>query len=162
MAVIIDPRNTTMDDAVAMFAEYARLAKAVARRKAVSEDRIAKEKAKTEATNAPDEARMKELEGAIGRFVLANRTDFVRPKQRPTDFGKFGLQHSTRIEVQDVETVLTHARDQGYTDMINVKETLNRAALKRRLDAGENIPGAARLAGDIVVLNVDKQYLSAD
>jgi hypothetical protein len=160
MSVISDNRGMSIDDAKSMFAEYAQAKKGVAKLRAQSELRIANEKARTDEACEPFLSRMAAIEKTLSEFVRANAEKyFTRPRKVTTDFGKFGLDRSSKVEVLDADAVIAHAKEAGDMDLVKVTERVATGELAKRLRAGETIPGAELLDGDLVVLTVDRTYL---
>jgi len=163
MPVISDTRDMTVEQADALFAEYAEAAKRKARLQAMSEVRIAKEKQKTDEACAPHETRMREIEAQLAPWIRANaETHFKRPRTRATSQGRYGLQFDAKVKVEDAKTVIQHAKDAGDTDLYNVRETVSKDAVKTRIKRGETVPGARLVEGDLVVLRPSKAYLEED
>jgi len=159
MTVISDTRAMTLDDAKALFAEYAQHEKTVERAKAMSEARIVAEKARTEEARLPHEQRMAVIEEILTTFIRANAEKyFTKPRKVATDFGRFGLEFCAKVELTDNAAIVQHAKDNGHDELFRVKETALRGAVLKRLRRGEHVPGAKLLEGDVVVLTVDKAY----
>ena len=92
-------------------------------------------------------------------FIEANREMFESPRKHACSFGTFGLQKVSEVDVFDSETCLGHLMEDGYDECFKVVRTPIKSAIKKRLDAGENIIGCKLHEGDTATYKVDSGLL---
>ena len=153
---IADTRSMTMADAESAFADLAQAALRIERRNAMAEVRIAKIKAALGEENALDAALVGEAENVLTQYVLSHPDQFQKPRQRATEFGKFGLRTATRLDVADEDAALEALLDLGYDDCIQVIRKLDKPSITKRIQGGEGIPGCDVRTGDLLTYTVDR------
>ena len=161
MAIVSDVRQVTLVEAIGLFQEYAGLSKAVVKRCAQSEVRIQAEKTRTGEANEPDRVRMKEIEAEVTAFVSAHGHDLFRsPRKQKTEYGTFGLETATKAEVHNEEQVLAFAEEHPELELAKLTHRVQKTKVKSALLKGHKVPGARLVRGDVVVMKVDKAYLT--
>ena len=153
---LADLRTMTMDGAKAVFARLAQATLRMERRAAAAEVRIAAVKAKLAEDNAGDAAEVAEAEGTLAAFILGNKGMFAKPRQVKTEFGKFGLRDATRVDIDDEEALVEALLENGYDDCLETVRRPVKDAILKRLEAGEALPGCAKVAGELVTCKVDR------
>jgi len=162
MAVISDLRSMTLGQAMDLFQEYAGLAKDCEKRTAASEVRIQTEKERTAEANRPDQDRMDEILGTLTEFIRAHAHDlFRRPRKQRTDFGSFGLDTATKVEVDDQDAVIRFAEEHPDLELTATTTSVLKTKLLAAIRDGRKVPGARLVQGDLVVVKVDKAYLQS-
>ena len=156
---LADIRTETLDDAKATFRDLAQATLRMERRAAGAEVRIAAIKDKLALDNHADAEVRAVAEASLSAFILAHRDMFKRPRQVATEFGRFGLRDATRLEVDDAEALVEALMDLGYEDCIETRRSLAKAAIRKRIEGGELIPGARILSGDLATYTVDKALM---
>ncbi len=118
--------------------------------------RIVVEKAKTDAACArlkakmadriqADEAFITEHKGHVFAFLLARKDAFLakRRKTVDTEVARYGFRKCTDTVIDDPRAVLDFARENGYGDLFSeTQPKISKAAVRKRIEAGEHIPGA--------------------
>ena len=131
----------------------------ILREEAKRESQVQRAKAACDQATADDHALIAELETRLTTFILSHQDLFQRPRKHRTTFGEFGLEKATRTHIGDADALMDHARNMGYTDLIRVKETPNKAAVTKRLKAGEKLPNCRIEEGDIAKYKIAKAIL---
>lgn len=145
MGTRIDTRKITEAEARRKADEHARCELRIIAHKARADARIAELKADLADAIAEDEERMAELAPAVIAWLLAHKPDFCdqRKKTVDTPTAKFGFRKCSNTVIDDPDLVLRWARNNGYTDVYAETEiTLSRTAIRKRIAAGEDVPGA--------------------
>lgn len=119
---------------------------------AAIKDRHAKANAELSAAISRDELR-------LTRFVDQNPKLFQNPRKIRTSFGEFGLQTVTSIKVNDPTSLEYALRQRGWHECIRTTTAINKTELKKRIDAGAQLPGVENLSGDTVVYKVTKALI---
>lgn len=157
--------NSTIHDLTQADAVHGRIADLhcqIALREARAEARIARIKADLEADIAPLQTQLQALTEDLSRFIRDTRDAFARPRKRRTPWGAYGFQRGrAKLDLDDTEALLTVLRELGYTDLIKVRETVDRPALQDYLRDGIDIPGARLIPPtDDPVIDVDKAIIA--
>lgn len=87
-----------------------------------------KEAHATEAKPVIDE--IKEIEKDIELYVVANKDQFAKVRNKKFTFGAISFHVSKSIRVLSIDTCLKALKTLGMHDFINIKETPNRDMLK--------------------------------
>jgi hypothetical protein len=77
----------------------------------------------------------------------------TEPADPPTDANK--------ADAALREALVEALMDLGYEDCIETRRSLAKAAIKKRIEGGELIPGARILSGDLATYTVDKALVDA-
>lgn len=102
-------------------------------------------RAKMAETIAPLELEVAGAESDVVAYLLANKSEFCskRKKTVSTPVAKYGFRKCTDTVVDDEKVVIDWARKNGYLDVIEErKPKISKAALRKRIEAGEDVPGA--------------------
>lgn len=156
---LTDARDTTFAESDALLAEVFQHRLAILRAEAGAEARIAKVREALDAETAPARQRLELAEARLSAAVHAHRDAFQKPRMRVTTWGKYGLRTSTRLTIADVEALIEHAKDHGYTDLYRVVETLDKPAITKRLQAGQPLPGCSLDQGEASEYKLDPAAL---
>jgi tyrosyl-tRNA synthetase len=161
MQRLSDFRSTlrTLEDAKGAFNDLARLEIELARADAGFEARIAAAKTAHEDKTAAQRAEHQALAKDLSAFIEGNQGMFQDPRKIETVFGSFGLQRVSELKVTDEDAALAACRERRLSDCYKTVTKLVLTALRKRIDKGEVIPGAAVLAGDTAVYRVAKTLL---
>lgn len=135
---------------------------AVMRREAAAERQISAIREHVRLDTAGHRALVELREAQLSSYILANPQDFQRPRMRKTPWGSYGLRTSTRLDIQDPEALLQWAKENGYTDLYRVEETILKPAVSKRLQAGEAVPGASLDRGEATEYKLDPAALEAE
>ncbi|MEM5788858.1 MAG: host-nuclease inhibitor Gam family protein [Syntrophobacteraceae bacterium] len=90
------------------------------------------------------------LETAIQSFCLQNKSEFAKKRSRQMQFGRIAFRVAERIEIPDSlqAAVIATLKKFGFTDCIEIKERLDRAALKKLSDTDLARCGVKRVRED--------------
>ena len=132
-------------------AESARLEVAIAKAKSAFRDRT-----------ADDRILQARLEAFLLAYIGAHPDQFEKPRSIKTEFGEFGLRSvSDRLEVADEAAAIAWAGEHGHTDCLRQVTVLDRDAVKRRIKAGQAVPGCSLPSGERAYYKVAKALLEA-
>lgn len=94
---------------------------------------IAEAKEAADRRARPAQERIRQLEYEMKEFVLQHQEDFSGGKTKLLNFGKTGFRLSTRLVIPPGGTaeVIERLKQYGMEDCLNVKESVNRDALKK-------------------------------
>lgn len=161
-ARLTDPRDQALDQAEELMQRifYCRLA--ILRREAAAEAQIAEIREQVRLDTAQATAALHLHEARLSALILAHADEFERPRNRTCCWGTYGLRTSTRLEIADEEALLAWARENGYDDVIRIAETVARDAVKRRINAGETVPGANLVRAEASEYKLDPALLEAE
>jgi len=160
MPHLTDTRLLTLDDARATLEALAHCEVRIAQVNARAEKKINEIKSAAETALAPERDLKSQLEQKLTAFILNNRGLFEKKRSQETSFGTFGLRKAANtLTVEDAETVIQWALDQGYDDLVETTRVLVKDAVKRRLAAGEQVPGCSIPVGDFAFYKVAKALL---
>ncbi len=153
--------SMTVAEADAMFQRLAMLEINIKRSAAAADKKIAEIKEKH--ANETDSARReyndlcKELDG----YILANKDRFIKPRQRQTEFGKYGLRTATALKITDEDAVV-RSSDELKLALYSTKKTVDKKAVEKALSDGMKISGAVIESGDIASFSVEKKLMDAE
>ena len=153
-----DNRNykaMTVERADALFRSIALLTAKRDKIKAAYEKRIADLKAAADRELDPLDAELKDMSAELAAYIGHNPDRFVKPRQRPTDYGKYGLRTVTNLEIVDEELAKASVRAQGIPALI-VTEKLDKKALEKAISDGKEIDGVELRTGEIASYTVAK------
>ena len=154
------PSITSLDDAIRVHAELAQAEIRMAVAGARAEKAIADLKARHMQQIQPDNDRAAELRDHLAGWILANKDVFAVKRKVTTDFGSFGLQAVSELQISDPDALNEHLLEQGYDDCLKVVRTPVKTAIASRIQAGESMPGCRVRTGDTAVYKVSKAILA--
>lgn len=161
-ARLTDPRDQALDQAEEFMERIFRSRLSILRREAAAEAQIAEIREQVRLDNAQATAALHLHEARLSALILAHADEFERPRNRTCRWGTYGLRTSTRLEIADEEALLAWARENGYDDVIRVAESVVKPAVKRRIEAGEAVPGAELVRADASEYKLDPALLEAE
>lgn len=123
--------------------------------KAAYEKKIADLKAACDEQCKEPETLLQEAARMLKDYILANPERFVKPRQRVTEYGKYGLRTVSNLEITNEEDVKTACTAQGIDAVVYV-EKLDKKALEKALADGAAIPGCEIRSGEIASYTVSK------
>lgn len=153
---LADTREMTLDDAKAIFSDIARHDLEIEKRNAALEVRIAKLKAEHEAGLATTVMARDALAHRLTTYIMSHQDLFTRPRAVSTDFGRFGLRKLSNVAIASRKQLVDFALKHGHADLVKTTHTPQKGAIRRRLKAGEAIPGAELIEGQEAFYAVDK------
>lgn len=95
----------------------------------------------------------------ITGFIEANQDKFQKPRKRKTQYGTYGLQHAAEVDVFDKKACTEHCANHGLMDCVRINANPIKAGIKKRIDAGETIPGVRVQEGDLAVATIAKAII---
>lgn len=141
----VDTRKMTREKTITEADEYSRCVLRIAVEEARTAARIADlEKSLAERTAAMRERR-DELQPRVIAFLLSRKDSICAEKKKTIDTptSKLGFRKCTDTVIEDPEAVVQFARDNGYNDLYTEPPPkLHKSAIRRRIDGGEDVPGA--------------------
>jgi len=150
----------TIQEADELFARIATDEIELARIAAQYEKRIAAIKADAEAVLGPVKARIAERAAKLAAYIEAHKDDrFVKPRNRKTSFGTYGLRAVSNVEVTDLQLLLADLTARGLTDCFEVNTRIAKAAVGKQLEAGVELSGAEIRSGVRAEYKVDKALI---
>lgn len=159
---LIDTRKariTTLEEAKSLFDSIASAEIRIAKIRAMAEARIATIKNETAQRIEQVDPDLDEKRTALADFVTAHPELFTKPRHVSTDFGRFGLQDATRVDIVNKQDCIDFVVDQGMLNCYETTHSPNKAGLLAALMAGTAIPGCRLLSGDIAHYTVKKALL---
>ena len=117
----------------------------IVKEKAICDARVAKTKLAMAARIEPVEKSAVDAEGKVISFLLAHKGEWTSRKKKTieTTVAKMGFRKCSDTVIEDPEAVVAWARENGYTDVFeDVSPKIKKAALRKRIEAGEEVPGA--------------------
>lgn len=158
---IADLRSVIRDmaGACARFKEYAVLCASLAFQDARVKLRLAKIKADHDSATAELRGGIEQEKSALATFITAHQEQFVKPRKVKTDFGTFGLETETELVITDEEAMINELRERGYQDCLETVWKPVKTAIRKRIEAGEIIPGCQVNTGDTAVCRVSSDIL---
>lgn len=154
-------QSATVADADKHFEVLAQLEIGIKAKKAAAEKKIAAIKVKLIAETEAAVDEYNEQMGWINSYILANKERFIKPRQRKTEFGKYGLRTATKLHIQDADKVIQYAEG-AELPLFTVKKTVDKKQVEKHLAEGHTVPGAKMISGDIAGFKVSKELLEAE
>lgn len=121
-------------------------------------DEITRAKAKADDKSKLYLEEKKQLELLIKDYAETNRMD-LDGKTKSLTFGSLGFRKSTSIIVKKAKAVLVALRAYGMDDCINVKETVNKEALRQYSDDKIAAVGCVKKVDDVFWYEPDFEKL---
>ncbi len=161
MQRLADLRSTVsdLDSASALFNRLAANVLKLEAKNAAFERRLADLKLIHESQTAELRAAIQEDSGSLLAFIDANRSLFQDPRKAKTSLGTFGLQTASELAVTDQDALLEALLEAGYEECYKAVYSLVKPAIRKRLVAGEKLPGASIRSGDTAVFSVDRALI---
>lgn len=145
-----------LDQARRVFDDVALLTIALAKKDAAFENRIAKLKAEHESETRDDRALLVAGEDMLARFIEQHKDLFADPRKVKTSMGSFGLQAVSELVIDNPVILGRYLVKNKIKDCFELAFQTIKKAIRKRLEAGEKMPGARIVSGDTAVYKVDK------
>ena len=152
----------SIDDAVAALKQAALFKREINVQEAIAKRRKTKIDAELAEKTAAMRKHLDDYLEHIKTFILANTALFKKPRKRSTEFGDFGLQASTQVVISDEHALIEHLQEQGYDDCVKVVRKPQKPAIKKRLKAGEQMPGVSLVTGDCAFAEPAKDFVNPE
>ena len=150
----------TEADADALFRELAMLETRLLAKAAAVEKKIGDLKAKLAEETAEDNALLEQLRKNLTAYIGANPERFASPRQRKTEFGKYGLRTASKLVISDGEAVVAFSDKEGL-DLYDLVKTPVKERITAAIRDGYDVPGAAILGGELATYNVDRKAVES-
>jgi hypothetical protein len=151
--------ETTIEDTDRMMGEIAQLKVAILRAEAKREAQIQRAKSACVDETAEQRVQLEALEGRLAQFVLSHPDQFRKPRMRRTAHGKYGLTSSSRTVISSPDKVVAWLEKNDHPDAIKRKAEPVSKAVKKLMLAGNEIPGAEIVTGEIAKYDLDPALL---
>lgn len=159
--MLAQTRNMTLADAITTMEELAHVECACAVIEARKGKRLAEIESEFKAKADPEMEKRSELRDRLEVFCKANAHLFAEPRTMKTPFGKFGLRTVHDVGVANKELAIQALLERGYADCIRTSQDLVKPAVRKRLEAGESIPGVAERTLEEVEIKVSETLVKA-
>lgn len=151
-------QQMTPEQADALFASLAVLDAGIRRAAAETDKKIADLKKSFEERTADDSEQCKILAERLKAYIAAHRGRFVRPRQRKTPFGQYGLRTVTDTKIIDEQFVMAFS-DERRLGLYTVTRKIDKNAVGRAIEQYGEVPGAKIVSGDVASYTVSKSVL---
>lgn len=91
----------------------------------------------------------------LSAYILANPERFVKPRQRKTEYGQYGLRNVSSIRILDASSAIMDVKAQKIPAIV-ITEKLDKKALEKAILSGKNISGVIVEKGEIASYKVTK------
>lgn len=104
----------------------------------------------------------KAVEAAVESFCLLNKAEFTKKRSKQFHYGKIAFRTAERIEVPDdlEEAVISTLKKLGYAECIEIRERLDKNALKKLSDGDLVRCGIRRTREDHFRVDPDLNLIS--
>lgn len=153
-------QSMTEAEADALFRELALVETRLLAKAAAVEKKIGDLKAKLAAETADDNATLEQLRERLTAYIESNPERFASPRQRKTDFGKYGLRTASKLVISDGEAVVAFSDREGL-DLYDLVKTPVKERITAAIRDGYDVPGAAILGGALATYNVDRKAVES-
>lgn len=157
MATRIDDKYAamTIEDGDGLFADLALLVIERDKIKADYEKKIAELKKKADAATESYSVEISTLEDQLSLYITAHPERFEKPRQRKTEFGKYGLRTVNKVDIHDEQSAIISAKMLDIPAVI-VTEKLDKKALEKAIRDGAPVSGVEITQEDIASYTVTK------
>ena len=145
----------TVEEADSLFQAIAIKETEIKKHNAICDKKIAVLKLNLENTIAPLRNDIAELSKRLSEYVKLHKERFIKPRQRSTNFGKYGVRTVTELIITDEQAVIDFAKANNLP-LYKTEIKLDKKAIEKLIVDGKEIPGAYRKVGDIISYNVAK------
>lgn len=145
-----------LDQARRVFDDVALLTIALAKKDAAFENRIAKLKAEHVSATCADRSLMLAGGDLLARFIEQHKDQFADPRKVKTSMGSFGLQAVSELVIENQVRLERYLVENKIEDCFELAFRTIKTAIRKRLEAGDKMPGARIVSGDTAVYKVDK------
>ncbi len=95
----------------------------------------------------------------LQNYVAAHPERFQSPRQRKTEFGKYGLRSVTKLYVDDEPSAIISVKAQAIPALV-ITEKLDKKALEKAISDGFTITGVEVRSGELVKYDVETKLLN--
>ncbi len=154
MKRLADERITSREEADNVFRRIAQLTVAIASRTYRAKKRILAIEQELANDTAAERADLATQEEALATYITANKGQFQDPRKVKLPEGAYGLQEVAEVRVEDEMKAGRALIRLRLNECYERKFVIFKPALKKRLLAGDKIPGVTLVTGDTVVCSV--------
>ena len=148
-------RTMTEEEADDLFQQVAILELKSAKIKAAYEKKIADLKLSCESELETMAMELTYAAEELSAYILAHPERFVKPRQRKTKYGQYGLRSVSSISIQDPGSALADVKTKGIPAVV-ISEKLDKKALERAIADGYTIAGVVVEKGEIASYKVTR------
>lgn len=145
----------SIGEADKLFEEIAVKETEIKKENAICDRKIAKLKSDLETKTAQLKADVAVLSKRLSEYVKNHKDRFIKPRQRTTNFGKYGVRTVTELVITDEHAIVEFAKENNLP-LFKVEYKVDKKAIEKLIVDGKEIPGAYRKVGDIISYNVAK------
>ena len=153
-------RAMTEADADALFRELAMVETRLLAKAAAVEKKIGDLKAKLAEETAEDNALLERLRKNLTAYIAANPDRFASPRQRKTEFGKYGLRTASKLVISDGDAVVNFSDSEGL-DLYELVKNPVKERITAAIRDGYAVPGARVFSGELATYNVDRKAVES-
>ncbi len=153
-----EAQQMTVDDADALLMRLAVLAATIKKSAAETDKKIADLKAAHEERTGEQQTEYNELADQIAAYITAHPERFVKPRQRVTPAGKYGLRTVVDCRITDEDQVIRYADAAGLA-LYTISRKLDKKAITEAIGSVGKVPGARLVAGDVASFTVSSTIL---
>ena len=151
----------TIEEADATFERIARCEIQLAEAEACFESKVAELKSIYEQSCAFVINERSDAVKRLSAYVEGHRMEFQKPRRRKTAWGTYGLTDATKAKIDNKDMAIGYCLSVGWTDCIKTTLTLLSKPLRDRLLAGDDVPGARLVSGDIAGYTIKKELIDS-
>ena len=138
-----------------LFEEIAVKETEVKKENAVFDKKIAKLKSELETKTAQLKADVAALSQRLSEYVKNHKDRFIKPRQRTTNFGKYGVRIVTELVITDEQAIIEFAKEHNLP-LFKIEYKVDKKAIEKELLNGREVPGVYRKVGDIISYSIAK------
>ena len=153
-------QRMTEADADALFRELALVETRLLAKTAAVEKKIGELKTTLATEIAEDNMLLDSLREQLTDYIEANPDRFTSPRQRKTDFGKYGLYTTSKIVISDEDAMVAFSDSEGL-NLYKLVLTPIKKRVRDAICAGYEVPGAQLLNNVHATFNVDRQAVES-
>lgn len=153
-----ESQQMTVEQADSLFARLAVLDARIKRAAAETDQKIAALKKSYEERTAEDADQARQLAEELKGYISAHRDRFVKPRQRKTPFGQYGLRTATETRILDEQLVMEFS-DKRDLGLYSVIRKIDKTAVGKAIAEYGEVAGAKLVSGDVASYTVAKSVL---
>ena len=148
-------KSMTVEEADALFDKLAILEIKADKTRASYEKKIADLKLNCDRELETLNIELEWAEEELCAYILAHPERFIKPRQRKTEYGQYGLRSVSSLSITNATSAIADVKAQGI-DAVITKESLDKKALERAINGGATIKGVSLDKGEIASYKVTK------
>lgn len=148
-------QSMTIEQADELFREPALKETEANKQNAITDKKIAVIKENHAINIAALQCEITALKEQLSDYIGIHTERFQKPRQRATNFGKYGVRTVTEVKLIDEEAIIAFAKEQNLP-LFKIEYKLDKKAIEKLLLDGKEVPGATRIVGDVISYSVTK------